>query len=299
MATTRLLDGKPVAQALLEQARTQVAQGRAEGRVQPTLASLHRGGATPFSVYLKQQGKNAEAAGLLFRDVGLPDGADAHALRSKVEELDRDPAVHAVIVEHPLPAELDFTGAVRLLRPEKDVDGVGPVNLGLLVARHTVQAPAVALAALEIARHYGVDVTGRRVAVLGRSETVGIPLALLLLAKGKGADATVTVAHSRTPDLAASLAGASVIFSCVGSPGLLTRSNVPEGAAVIDVGTSTVPDSTRPSGVRIVGDADARSLDGWASALSPVPGGVGPITVARLMLNAVHGWKMLTGKGSH
>ncbi|HYK92707.1 MAG TPA: bifunctional 5,10-methylenetetrahydrofolate dehydrogenase/5,10-methenyltetrahydrofolate cyclohydrolase [Thermoplasmata archaeon] len=295
---TRRLEGKPVADAILARAREAVREGVASGRPMPGLASVHRVAATPFAVYLRRQAKAAEAAGLGFRDEALPPDANAAVLRGRIAELDADPTVHAVILEHPLPADLDFTGAVSLLRPAKDVDGVSPLNLGFLVARHPVQAPAVALGAIAIARHHGLRLSGEHVAVIGRSETVGVPLALLLLARGEGANATVTVAHSKTRHLSAALADSTVIFSCAGQPGLLTRDVVPQGAAVIDVGLSTVPDPSSPSGQRIVGDADAASLEGWADALTPVPGGVGPVTVAQLMANAVHGWTLETGSST-
>ncbi len=294
---TLRLEGKPVAEGLLAEARRRVDDGRREGRPTPGLVSVHRGGSTPFSVYLKRPARAAAAAGLDFRDEALPPAATAAALRSRLEALDADPAVHGVLLEHPLPPELEPFRAIQALRPEKDVDGIGPMNLGLLVSHRPIQVPAVARGAIRIARHYDVGLAGRRVAVIGRSESVGIPLALLLLARGEGADATVTVAHSRTPDLAAALAGTEVVFSCAGQPGLLTRAAVPRDSVVIDIGLTTVPDPAQPSGVRIAGDADAASLDGWVRALTPVPGGVGPVTVAQLMSNAVHGWQRLTGSG--
>ncbi|MCI4337516.1 MAG: bifunctional 5,10-methylenetetrahydrofolate dehydrogenase/5,10-methenyltetrahydrofolate cyclohydrolase [Thermoplasmata archaeon] len=295
---TRILEGKPVATALIARARDRVDAGRRQGRSHPALASVHRGGATPFSVYLRQQARVAGEAGVMFTDAGLAADAGPRALAEKVGTLDADRAVHAVLVEHPLPAELDFAGALRHLRPEKDVDGVGTASLGLLVEQRPIHAPAVARGALALARHYGIELKGRRVAVVGRSATVGTPLALLMLAHGAGGDATVTVAHRGTTDLARSLRDTEVIFGCAGQPGLLNRRTVPQGASIIDVGLSTVADPARPNGVRIAGDADAPDLDGWADALSPVPGGVGPVTVAQLMLNAVDAWMLQTEPGA-
>jgi methylenetetrahydrofolate dehydrogenase (NADP+) / methenyltetrahydrofolate cyclohydrolase len=284
---TTSLAGAPVAEEVLTEAREAIRAGSTAPPRPPTLASVHRAETGPFSVYLKNQAKNAEKVGLGFRPVALAPTATAADLARTVGDLSDDPSVDGVLVEHPLPADLDFFGAITTLDPVKDVDGVGAASLGLLVARRPLHVPAVAAAALQIARHYHLPISGHRVAVVGRSETVGVPLALLLLARGAAGDATVTVAHSRTPDLRAALAGAEVIFSCAGIPGLLTREVVPEGAAVIDVGLSTVPDPTKSSGMRIVGDADPASLEGWASALSPVPGGVGPVTVSCLMLSVV------------
>ena len=197
-----------------------------------------------------------------------------------------------MLVEHPLPTPFDFGAAIAALRPEKDVDGVGPANLGRLLGPHPMHVPAVALAALDIARHYRLPYEGEPVAVIGRSETVGLPLAILLAARAPGSNATVTIAHSRTRNLRRAIADARTVFSCAGQPGLLTRDVVPEGAAVVDVGVSSVPDPTRTGGFRTVGDADAQSLDGWASALTPVPGGVGPVTVAELMRSTVRAWEL-------
>lgn len=287
---TSLWKGGPTADAALETLRQQIGSAGATG---PTLVSVHRGEPTPFSVYLGQQAKVAARAGVGFRSVVVDPTGSGAALRSELRALDRDPTVHAVLVEHPLPPEWEFQAALAELRPEKDVDGVGTENLGRLAQGRPLQVPAVARAAIRIAEVHGVRWPGTTVAVVGRSETVGRPIATLLGLKGT--DATVTLAHSRTSDLGAALRGASVVFSCVGLPGLLNRSNVPADAAVIDVGLSTVDDPSHPKGRRVVGDADLASLDGWARAVTPVPGGVGPLTVACLMENAARGWAALRG----
>jgi len=216
-------------------------------------------------------------------------------LEDRLRSLAEDDGVDGVLVEHPLPPPFDFQRALARLPPRKDVDGVSATSLGLLVAGRPVHAPAVARAALAIALHYEVPLSGSRVAVVGRSETVGLPLALLLLGRERWGNATVTVAHSRTPDLRAALEGASVIFSCVGRPGLLDRTVVPRGAVVIDVGISSVPDPARPGQQRSVGDANAADLEGWAGGLTPVPGGVGPVTVAELMASVVDAWQPSPG----
>jgi methylenetetrahydrofolate dehydrogenase (NADP+)/methenyltetrahydrofolate cyclohydrolase len=292
---TERLAGNPVAEAIIDSTRKAVEAGRARGWSKPVLVSVHLGGGTPFAFYLRQQRKIAPQVGVELRPSALPPHAKASQLLSRLEALDRDPAVHGVLLEHPLPAPLDFFDAVGRLAPEKDVDGAGWDNLGRLVAGQPIQAPAVTLAAMAILRHYGIPVAGQRAVVLGRSATVGLPLALGLLARGAGGDATVTVAHSRTADLASVLAGSHVIFSCVGHPGLLTRRVVPRGATVVDVGVSSVPAPKGSAGAQPVGDADARDLDGWAGALTPVPGGVGPVTVAQLMANVVRGWEIQMG----
>jgi methylenetetrahydrofolate dehydrogenase (NADP+) / methenyltetrahydrofolate cyclohydrolase len=291
---TRKLLGKPVADTLLAESRARIAQ-RGPEVPPPTLASVHVGAGGPFSFYLTQQKRTADAVGMGFRDVSLPEVTTNQELQENLRGLEADRTVHAVLLQHPLPAGLDFQAAVDELSSEKDVDGVGSENLGRLVEGRPIHAPAVALAVLQILRHYAIPTRGRRVAVIGRSSTVGRPLALLLSARGDSGDATLTLAHSRTPDLSHALAENEIIVSCAGVPGLLHRDVVPEGSVVVDVGLSSVPDSSTKSGVRAVGDANASSLEGWVEAITPVPGGVGPVTAAQLMQNAIHGWELQVG----
>jgi methylenetetrahydrofolate dehydrogenase (NADP+)/methenyltetrahydrofolate cyclohydrolase len=290
------LEGKPVAEQIDEATRKAV-RSVPVGEAPPCLASVHRGVESPFRYYLKRQAKAAAALGITFRDQPLGPGDGPNELVDRLAALDRDPGVHAVLLEHPLPPPFDFYRAVATLRPAKDVDGVGTANLGRLVAQAPVQVPAVALAAVEIARHYRLPIEGERVVVLGRSETVGLPLALLLAGKGVGLNATVTVVHSKSHDLKGALASARTIFSCMGRPGMLTRELVPEGAFVVDVGVATVPDPKRPGSSTTSGDANFASLDGWAAGVTPVPGGVGPVTVAQLMANTLEAYRRSRNEG--
>jgi methylenetetrahydrofolate dehydrogenase (NADP+) / methenyltetrahydrofolate cyclohydrolase len=294
MVSTRPLLGAPVAAGLLAEVRRSVEQGRARGRKPPCLASLYRHlPGSPFTFYARQQERAARETGLEFRGQVLPPTLDAAGLRAQLRELQGSPDVHGVLLEHPLPNALDFEGAISELSVAKDTDGVGMANLGRLAIQRPVQIPAVALAAVKTLRHYGIRIAGERIAVVGRSPTVGLPLAMLLASKGEWGNATVTLVHSQSPDLRRVLAEQAIIIPCVGRPGLLDRSVVPEGAVVVDIGLSSVPDPSRPAGHRAAGDADPESLEGWASALTPVPGGVGPVTVAQLMANVVRGWELL------
>lgn len=287
---TERLEGRPVADGIDEATRRRAATGR-----RPTLVSVHRDAEGPFGFYLRRQARAAAGVGIDFREERIPATASPAQLLDRLRSLDDDRSVHAVLLEHPLPPPFDFFAAVSALRPEKDVDGVGPANLGRLVAQRPLHVPAVARAAIAIARHYRVPLEGERVGVIGRSETVGLPLALALAGRAEGIQATVTVAHSRTRELAAALAGLRTIFSCVGRPNLLDRSIVPQGAYVIDVGISSLPDPTAPGGARAVGDADWAALDGWAAGVTPVPGGVGPVTVSALMDGVVRARDALEG----
>ena len=288
-SSTRTLAGPPIAERILAGVRARIAAAGAAG-APPTLASVHRRLETPFEVYRRRQEKVAGSLGIRFRDEPIDPVGPASALSERLEALATDPNVDAVIVEHPLPAPFDLTEALDRLPLAKDVDGISAHSLGRLWVHRPIHVPAVARAAAEFVRAYELCAPGTRAVVVGRSETVGLPIAHLLLERG--VDATVTVAHSRTADLSAALGGAGLIVSCVGHPGLLTRANVPKGAAVVDVGLSAVPDPADARRLRSVGDADGRDLDGWAAALTPVPGGVGPVTVAMLMENVVRAWSI-------
>ncbi len=286
-------EGKSLADQLYARTRSRVESIRKHARGPPLLASVAVGEGGPFNVYQRQQGKMAERAGIEFSATLLPEDVRQHDLEAKVRALASDPSVSGVILQHPLPGSLDFLRAVSLLPASMDVDGVGSENLGRLAAHRPVQVPAVAQASRDLLLHYQVRPEGRRVVVVGRSETVGIPTALLLLLRGPQGDATVTVAHSRSKDLDSILRTGEIVISCVGRPGLLRRSNIAQGAFVVDVGLSTTPDPSRPTGVRMEGDADARDLEGWAGAITPVPGGVGPVTVADLMGNCARAYELL------
>ncbi|MEM0128868.1 MAG: bifunctional 5,10-methylenetetrahydrofolate dehydrogenase/5,10-methenyltetrahydrofolate cyclohydrolase [Thermoplasmata archaeon] len=291
-AGTRALSGAPIAESLLAEVRATLARAPPGSRP-PTLASVHLRSDGPFEVYRRRQERTAASLGIRFRDEPIDPPAGPAALAARVEALAGDPSVHAILVEHPLPPPFDAREAMERIPLAKDVDGLSAGSLGRLWRGVPVHVPAVARAVAAIVDHYGLIASGDRAVVIGRSDTVGLPIAHLLLARGR--DATVTVAHSRTPDLATATVGARLVVGCVGRPGLLDRRVVPRGAAVVDVGLSTVPDPERPGRSRSIGDADAAVLDGWAGALTPVPGGVGPVTVASLMGNVARAWARQEG----
>jgi methylenetetrahydrofolate dehydrogenase (NADP+)/methenyltetrahydrofolate cyclohydrolase len=292
------LSGRPVAERITAAMRQRLGSHREEGDPVPCLASVAIGTEGPFLVYQRQQKRSVEKAGLSFREVILPELSSNTEVREALRSLNDDRTVHGIILQHPLPHGLDFFSLVSTISPEKDVDGVGINSLGRLAARRPIHVPAVAMAAIDILKHYGLSPSGKRAVVLGRSETVGIPTVLLLLMKGEWGNATVTVAHSGTPDLDDVVREAEVVISCTGKPGIVNRGNVAKLATVVDVGLSTVPDPSKPGGVRVVGDTDGGNLKGWAGAVTPVPGGVGPVTVAELLNGLVLGWELVLGRGA-
>ncbi len=290
---TRELLGRPVADELNRGTEERWRKQLKPELSVPCLASIAVGEGSPFHLYQRQQKRAAEKLGLAFRGLLLSADAPRKELEATLRSLDSDPTVHGIILQHPLPPPLDFFSLISEISATKDVDGVGEVNLGRLVERRPLHVPAVALATTEILRHYHIPTSGAHVVVVGRSETVGIPTALLYLGKGPTGDATVTVTHSKTRGLSEILATADIIVSCAGSPGIVHRGNVRKGATVIDVGLAAVEDPNATGGVRMAGDSEG--LAGWAGNLTPVPGGVGPVTVAELLRNTVMAWELSSG----
>jgi methylenetetrahydrofolate dehydrogenase (NADP+) / methenyltetrahydrofolate cyclohydrolase len=224
--------------------------------------------------YVRSLAAAATKVGIRCEVTDLGPAAPATTIAATLTALSAHPAVHGIILQTPLPGGLRLAELAALIEPAKDVDGANPVSLGRLTAGLPAFAPATAEAVLQLLDFHGVELAGRRAVVVGRSAVVGKPLAQLLLAR----DATVTICHSRTPDLAAVTREADVLIVATGRAGLITARHVRPGAVVVDVGTNPVPDG-------LVGDVDADSVALVAAALSPVPGGVGPVTTAQLLLN--------------
>ena len=271
---TRELDGRAPAAAIRDEAAGIVARLRAAGTV-PTLALVLATADGSAAWYTRAIVRAGEKVGLDVRVERLADDAAAEDVRAALERLSADPEVHGVILQTPLPPGVDGVDVAAAIAPEKDVDGANPVSLGRLAAGLPAFAPATAAAVLRLLDDHDVALAGRRAVVVGRSLVVGKPVALLLLAR----DATVTVCHSRTPDLPARTAEAEVLVAAVGRPRMLGAEHVGAGAVVIDVGTTPDDDGN------LVGDVDAAAVAGRAGALTPVPGGVGPVTTALLLLH--------------
>ena len=220
--------------------------------------------------------------------IRLPATTSQDELLALVHRLNAEPAVHGILVQMPLPRHIDPEAVIHAIRPDKDVDGFHPVNVGkLLIGDTDGFAPCTPAGIQVMLREYGVDTRGTDVVVIGRSNIVGKPMAALLIQSGAGADATVTICHSRTRDLAAHTRRADVIIAAAGRAGLLTADMVKPGAVVIDVGMNRVEDATSSKGYQLVGDVDFAGVREVASLITPVPGGVGPMTRAMLLANTV------------
>ena len=274
--TARIIDGKAVAARVCERVREEVAQLTAETGVVPGLATVLVGDDEASKIYVRRKGEACEEAGMASFQHDLPGSASQQELESLVDELARDDRMHGILVQLPLPDELDEDAVIERIPPEKDVDGLTPVNLGRLLQGFDPLVACTPSGVMELLHDAGTEIAGARAVIVGRSRLVGKPLAALLLRE----NATITVAHSRTRDLPAVCREADILVAAVGSPRMITGDMVREGATVIDVGIN------REEG-GLVGDVDFETAKERAGAITPVPGGVGPMTIAMLLSNTL------------
>jgi methylenetetrahydrofolate dehydrogenase (NADP+) / methenyltetrahydrofolate cyclohydrolase len=272
----RIIDGKAVAAAVRERVAVEVATFVADNGRVPVLATVIVGDDPASAVYVRNKHKACEEAGMGSVHHGLPAETTENELLELVAELGRDREVDGILVQLPVPEHIDPNHVVAAIDPAKDVDGLTPVNAGLLAHGMPGLVPCTPSGVMELLRHEGVELEGAEAVVVGRSKLVGVPVARLLL----DANATVTTCHSRTRDLVGTCARADVLVAAVGVPRLLGGDAVKEGAVVIDVGVNRTDDG-------LVGDVDFEAAAERAAAITPVPGGVGPMTIAMLLVNTV------------
>jgi len=283
-----IISGTEVAREIRAEIAEKVKALEAEGGPVPGLATILVGEDPASQAYVGMKNKAAGEAGLHSRQIDLPGDIPERELLAAVEALNADPDIHGILVQLPLPDQIGEARILESIHPAKDVDGFHPVNVGRLNAGATdVLAPCTPAGIVELLLRSGNDPRGKHVVIVGRSNIVGKPMASLLLRKGKGGDATVTVAHSRTPDLGAVTRLADILIVAVGWPDTVTGDMVRPGAVVIDVGVNRVDDPSRERGYRLVGDVAFDEVKEVASAITPVPGGVGPMTIAMLLSNTL------------
>jgi 5,10-methylene-tetrahydrofolate dehydrogenase/methenyl tetrahydrofolate cyclohydrolase len=279
------IDGKALAQTIQTEVAAEAAALKARQGLEIGLATVLVGENPASQTYVQSKRKTCQAAGIRSFAYELPATVSQAELEALIHQLKADPAVHGILVQLPLPKGLDEQKALDLIRFEKDVDGFHPLNMGLLAmkGRQPKAIPCTPYGVMVMLERAGVEVAGKTAVVLGRSNIVGIPMAHLLLK----ADASVTIAHSRTPDLPAVCRGADILIAAVGRPHMVKADWVKPGAVVIDVGINQIPDPSKKSGFRLVGDVDTEGVEAIAHLISPVPGGVGPMTIAMLMKNVL------------
>ena len=283
----KIIDGRALAADLRAQIAAGVAGLKAEKGVTPGLAVILVGD-NPASVsYVTAKEKACADVGIASREIRLAADVSEEELLRHIAELNRDPAIHGILVQLPLPKGFSEKKVIYAIAPEKDVDGFTPVNVGKMLIGDDCFLPCTPHGILKLVETAGMDVSGRHVVVIGRSNIVGKPVAALFARKGKGANATVTLCHTGTPDVARHTREADVVVVAAGRPKTLTGDMLKPGAVVIDVGVNRVPDAAAPKGYRLVGDADFDSCAAVASAITPVPGGVGPMTITMLLWNTL------------
>ncbi len=281
-----LIDGKLVAKQVRKDLKERIHALREKGVV-PGLAAV-RVGDDPASVtYVNSKARACEKLGLYSEIITRPENTTQADLLRIVDELNANDKIHGILVQSPLPGHIDELTVTLRIRPDKDVDGFHPHNVGLLLMGRPGFVSCTPHGIMKLLEYYEINPAGRRVVIVGRSNIVGKPLAALLMQKGPGADATVTVAHSRTPDLASVTREADILIAAVGHPGTITAGMVKDGAVVIDVGVNRVEDSGNEKGYYLTGDVVFDEVVEKASYITPVPGGVGPMTIAMLMSNTV------------
>jgi methylenetetrahydrofolate dehydrogenase (NADP+) / methenyltetrahydrofolate cyclohydrolase len=282
-----LIEGRTVAEKVYAHLRGEIAELQKRG-LRPGLAVVLVGDNPASRAYVRSKDKMCRDLALHSVKLELPAETTQAELLARVEELNSDSAIHGILVQSPPPKQIDEAAIVRALDPAKDVDGFHPVNVAKLALGDVSGfVPCTPLGCQRLLIESGIEISGAHVVVLGRSMIVGKPLALLLMRKGRGGDATVTVVHSRSQRLAEITRSADILIAAIGQPEFVRAEHVRDGAVVIDVGINRVDDPTSERGYRLVGDVAFAEVSPKASAITPVPGGVGPMTIAMLMANTV------------
>lgn len=288
----KLIEGKPIAEAVYAEIRSELETLKASGKV-PGLAVVLVGDDPASKAYVGAKDRKCHELGFHSLKIEMPEDTPIEVLLEKVTELNADSAIHGILVQMPLPSHLDEDTVIRAIDPAKDVDGLHPVNLGKLAMEDpTGFAPCTPSGCQRMLVEQGIETEGKHVVVVGRSLLVGKSLALLMMAKGEGANSTVTVAHSRTKDLPALTRQADILVAAIGRPHFIGDEHVKNGAVVIDVGINRVEDETAKRGYRLVGDVDFDAVAEKCEAITPVPGGVGVMTIAMLMRNTIRACQM-------
>ncbi|HEX6251418.1 MAG TPA: bifunctional methylenetetrahydrofolate dehydrogenase/methenyltetrahydrofolate cyclohydrolase FolD [Gemmatimonadaceae bacterium] len=282
-----LLDGRAIAQRVRERVAAETSDLLARG-VKPGLAVVLVGNDPASEVYVRSKGRASEEAGMHSVTITLPADTSQEELLGHVARLNADPAIHGILVQMPLPPQIDSEAVIHALLPEKDVDGFHPVNVGkLLAGDQSGFVPCTPAGVQVMLEEGGVETAGAECVIVGRSNIVGKPMAALMMQPRKGGNATVTVCHSRTRDLPFHARRADILIAATGKANLITGDMVKPGAVVIDVGINRIRDETTKSGWRLVGDVEFQAAREVASLITPVPGGVGPMTIAMLLDNTV------------
>lgn len=290
-----VIDGKQMAEDIRGEVALGVRAVKESTGITPGLAAVLVGNDPASSVYVRNKRRACDEAGMFSETFELPSETTQAHLLQVIGSLNVDPRFHGILVQLPLPSHIEEREVILMINPDKDVDGMHPINSGRLLEGNPRFLPATPAGVQQMLVRTGNDPTGKHVVVLGRSNIVGKPLAALLMQKASGANATVTVCHTGTDDIGTFSRQADIVVAAIGRPRALTSDMVKEGAVVIDVGINRVEDATKKSGYRLVGDVDYEAVADKASAITPVPGGVGPMTIAMLLTNTLRAARFASG----
>lgn len=286
----KIIDGKLVAAQLRSEIKNETAELAGRGIV-PGLAVILVGDDPASRSYVAGKEKACRENGLYSRDYRLDENCSQSELLELIQKLNADPDIHGILVQLPLPEHIDSDRIIQAISPEKDVDGFHPVSLGNMMLGQEAFLPCTPHGIIQLLKSIDVSPQGKHCVIVGRSNIVGKPLANLLMQKSDLGNATVTVCHSRTPDIARHTREADIVIAAAGRPGMIGPDMIKEGAVVIDVGVNRVEDSSRKRGYRLVGDVDFEAVSSKASFITPVPGGVGPMTITMLLWNTLQSAK--------
>ena len=282
-----ILDGKKISNDIKDEITEVVAQMKANGEKTPHLAAVIVGEDGASLTYVGSKVRACARVGFESTLVQLPESITEQDLLTKIDQLNNDPEIDGFIVQLPLPRHIDTQKILLAVDPKKDVDGFHPENFGKLALDMETFIPATPFGIMELLRRYDIETSGKHTVVIGRSHIVGRPISILMSRKGQPGDSTVTLTHSRTNDLASFTKNADIVISALGVPNFLTSDMVKQGAVIIDVGITRVADTTAAKGYVITGDVDYQAVSEKASFITPVPGGVGPMTIAMLLQNTL------------
>ena len=283
---SQIIDGKQIAASIRADLRAKV-QNLQQKNITPGLAVVLVGSDPASQSYVTAKERACAEIGIFSLDHRLPANTPQTALLELIARLNANPRVHGILVQLPLPRQIDEAAILLAVDPAKDVDGFHPVSVGRMLLGQPTFLPCTPHAVMQMLARAGVELPGKHAVVIGRSNIVGKPLANLLMRKSPQANATVTVCHTATPDIARFTRQADVVIAAAGRPNTLTADMVRDGVVVIDVGVNRIPDATKKSGYRLVGDVDFEPVSRKASLITPVPGGVGPMTITMLLFNTV------------
>ena len=290
----QIINGKQIAAEMREELKAEVAKLKKKGIV-PGLGVILVGDDPASVSYVTAKGRACREAGIYSDDNRLPASVSQQKLLAIIKKMNKDPKIHGILVQLPLPKDLNEAEVLEAIDPNKDVDGFHPVNVGKMVAGAKAFLPCTPHGVVQLLIRSGVKIEGAHVVIVGRSNIVGKPLANMLIQKSATGNATVTVCHTRTRDLAHHTRQADILIAAAGRPNTITADMIKDGAVVIDVGVNRVGDAAKKQGYRLVGDVDFEAVKEKASLITPVPGGVGPMTIAMLLYNTVESAKRAAG----